>query len=97
MKSSVISRFRRLKKDDCDGVTDFVIYGRAVESQKLERRKIERCMSHCLNLSKYDFTLKEATDHFFKISHLKLGKGVYRSRKVPPPKGLVKPNHTTRG
>ena len=52
------------------GVTDFVLYGRAIVSLRLERRKIERTMRRCINHAKFDFTLKEAVEHFYRISHL---------------------------
>lgn len=53
------------------GVTPFVMYGRAVASENVDRRQIERTMKRCINISKYpEFTLREAIEHFYRISRL---------------------------
>lgn len=74
MRSKVITKFRQLQGQSSGGVTPFVIYGRAIVSQNLDRRQIERTMKRCFNLSKFDFTPREAIEHFYRISKLEIEK-----------------------
>ncbi len=75
MRSKVITSFRKLRGIGKEGgLTDFVMYGRAVAFQRLDRRQIERTMKRCINLNDYDFTPREATEHFFNLSRLALPK-----------------------
>ena len=70
MRSKVITTFRRLAGTEKKGLTDFVMYGRAIAFQKLDRRQIDRTMKRCINLMEYEFTWKEAIEHFYKMSWL---------------------------
>ncbi len=96
MRSKIITKFRRLITEDL-GARRFALFGEAVVHQKLERRQIERCIKHCLNLTETDFSLKEAIEHFYRISWLAPEKSVKKlgSRKPTTSRGFVKPIETT--
>lgn len=70
MRSKIITEFRKLGGTKKEGLTDFVMFGRAIAFKKLDRRQIDRTMKRCINLSQYDFTWKEAVEHFGRISWL---------------------------
>ncbi len=57
-------------------------------SEKLERRQIERCMKRCVNISKSDFTPREAIEHFYRISWL-APENSSAPKKVPPKMALL--------
>ncbi len=94
MRSKIIGDFKELGgKNPIGGLTDFVLFGRAIVSKQYDKLRIQKAMKKCLDLTKTDFTFTEAIEHFTRLTRLE-PEG-YRKPKVLPHNGSTKPKTST--